>query len=118
MSAPTALLKPTAAPEDVSCPVGENDEPLFEATNSATMDTEVLVPAQAEDTEMTTIDEENRPKFAPGLDVVWQKPHGDFLETYMLTLWFTGRSASREQKDSNSASPRLELRKRTTREHF
>ncbi|KAK3352817.1 hypothetical protein B0T25DRAFT_542851 [Lasiosphaeria hispida] len=74
MPAPTALLKPTAAPETVPLPAAEKeDELILDVQESDFADpSTALPPAFPEDTEMAVemaVDEEGRPKFAPGKDV-------------------------------------------------
>lgn len=72
MPAPTALLKPTAAPEAVPLPAPEQDdnELVLDVQQSDFTDGNVTQPAaDPEDTEMA-VDEEGRPKFAPGKNVV------------------------------------------------
>ncbi|KAK3323907.1 hypothetical protein B0T19DRAFT_402184 [Cercophora scortea] len=70
MPAPTALIQPIAAPEAAAIPTADQDDELLldvsEATN--TDSNLILVPVEADDTEMA-VDEEGRPRFAPGKDV-------------------------------------------------
>ena len=75
MPAPTALLKPAVAPESVPLPAADQeDELLVEMRDSDFADPSTgLLPVVPEDTEMA-IDEEGRPKFAPGKDVVRDPP--------------------------------------------
>lgn len=74
MPAPTALVKPSNdAPAD-NLPLSEPDqdeELLLDAPEVAPSDLNILqpVPNGAEDTEMA-VDEEGRPRFAPGKDTV------------------------------------------------
>ena len=71
MPAPTALAQPIAAPEATPLPAaGHEDELLVDMQEANTTEpTEVAPPATADDTDMA-IDEEGRPRFAPGQDVV------------------------------------------------
>ncbi|KAL2021324.1 hypothetical protein VTK56DRAFT_7295 [Thermocarpiscus australiensis] len=71
MPAPTALLQPTPAAETVPQPAPENeDEVLLDVQNSNPAETSAARPPEdSEDTEMV-VDEEGRPRFAPGKDVV------------------------------------------------
>ena len=70
MPAPTALLQ-APAPELVSAPAPEQqqDELLVDMQEASTEPSAVAPPTAAEDTDMA-IDEEGRPRFAPGKDVV------------------------------------------------
>ncbi|KAK5652073.1 hypothetical protein OQA88_10849 [Cercophora sp. LCS_1] len=71
MPAPTALLKPTAAPEVVPLPTPEQDdtELVLDVQQSDFADPSAAQPTtEPEDTEMA-VDEEGRPRFAPGKDV-------------------------------------------------
>ncbi|KAK0621729.1 hypothetical protein B0T17DRAFT_641885 [Bombardia bombarda] len=70
MPAPTALLQPTAAPEAVALPTADqDDEFLLDAQDVNLADPTVAEPpTNSEDTEMA-VDEEGRPRFAPGKDV-------------------------------------------------
>jgi len=71
MPAPTALLKPSSAPETIPLPAPEQDDELIldvQETDFADPNTG-MPPVDAEDTEMA-VDEEGRPKFAPGKDIV------------------------------------------------
>jgi RNA-binding protein PNO1 len=75
MPAPTALLKTSAeaAPANVPLPEPDRDEELLlDASSIVPSDASILQPVSndAEDTEMV-VDEEGRPRFAPGKDVVW-----------------------------------------------
>jgi RNA-binding protein PNO1 len=71
MPAPTALLQPTPAPEAVPLPAPEQeDELLVDMQEASTTEpSAVAPPTTADDTDMA-IDEEGRPRFAPGKDVV------------------------------------------------
>lgn len=70
MPAPTALLQPATDPEVVSPPAPEQeDELLVDMQEASTEFGAVAPPTVAEDTDMA-IDEEGRPRFAPGKDVV------------------------------------------------
>ncbi|KAK0642007.1 hypothetical protein B0T16DRAFT_420870 [Cercophora newfieldiana] len=71
MPAPTALLKPTEAPETTPVPAPEqaDDELILDIQQSDFADpSAVMTPVESEDTEMA-VDEEGRPKFAPGKDI-------------------------------------------------
>ncbi|KAK4100901.1 hypothetical protein N658DRAFT_496987 [Parathielavia hyrcaniae] len=70
MPAPTALVQPPPAPEAVPLPTPEqDDELLVDMQEAGTSEiSAVAPPTTAEDTEMA-IDEEGRPRFAPGKDV-------------------------------------------------
>ncbi|KAK1759164.1 Pre-rRNA-processing protein PNO1 [Echria macrotheca] len=71
MPAPTALLKPTAAPESVPLPAPEQeDAELLDVQQSdfATPSAPGQPETDPEDTDMA-VDEEGRPRFAPGKDV-------------------------------------------------
>jgi RNA-binding protein PNO1 len=69
MPAPTALLQ-APAPELVSAPAPEQqDELLVDMQEASIEPSAVAPPTAAEDTDMA-IDEEGRPRFAPGKDVV------------------------------------------------
>ena len=71
MPAPTALLQPAPAPENVPLPAPEDDDELLvDMQEASTQATAVAPPAAAEDTTDMAIDEEGRPRFAPGKDVV------------------------------------------------
>lgn len=70
MPAPTALLQPTPAPEAVPAPAPENEELVLDMQDSTLAEPSAATPpTNAEDTEMA-VDEEGRPRFAPGKDVV------------------------------------------------
>ncbi|AEO55513.1 hypothetical protein MYCTH_2137771 [Thermothelomyces thermophilus ATCC 42464] len=70
MPAPTALVQPAAAPDPVAVPAPEQkDELLVDMQEASALEpTAVAPPTNAEDTDMA-IDEEGRPRFAPGKDV-------------------------------------------------
>jgi RNA-binding protein PNO1 len=69
MPAPTALLQ-APAPELVAAPALEQqDELLVDMQEASAEPSAVAPPTAAEDTDMA-IDEEGRPRFAPGKDVV------------------------------------------------
>jgi len=70
MPAPTALVQPAAAPDTVPLPGQEqDDELLVDMQEAGTFELSAVAPPQtAEDTDMA-IDEEGRPRFAPGKDV-------------------------------------------------
>ncbi|KAL2159441.1 hypothetical protein VTH06DRAFT_2446 [Thermothelomyces fergusii] len=70
MPAPTALAQPAAAPEPVAVPaVEQKDELLVDMQEASALEpTAVAPPTNAEDADMA-IDEEGRPRFAPGKDV-------------------------------------------------
>ncbi|KAK4140365.1 uncharacterized protein C8A04DRAFT_39963 [Dichotomopilus funicola] len=71
MPAPTALIQPVAAPEATPISAPEQDDELLidmQEANTAVDPTAVVPTAATDDTEMA-IDEEGRPKFAPGQDV-------------------------------------------------
>ncbi|KAK4241961.1 hypothetical protein C8A03DRAFT_40669 [Achaetomium macrosporum] len=70
MPAPTALLQPNPAPETVPAPAPEQEDELLvdmQESNVA-QPSAVAPPTTTEDTDMA-IDEEGRPRFAPGNDV-------------------------------------------------
>jgi RNA-binding protein PNO1 len=71
MPAPTALLQPTTVPEAVPLPsADQDDEVLLDVQDTDLTDpSAALPPSNDEDTEMV-VDEEGRPRFAPGKDVV------------------------------------------------
>lgn len=72
MPAPTALLKPAAPPEPAAPPAAENEDEVLldvQESNLAEASAAVPPPPNAEDAEMA-VDEEGRPRFAPGKDVV------------------------------------------------
>jgi hypothetical protein len=70
MPAPTALLKPIAAPEDVPLPDQDDGELHIEATAEIPAEPDlVLQPVANEDVEMVE-DEEGRPSFPRGADTV------------------------------------------------
>lgn len=71
MPAPTALLQPAAVPEAALVPVPEQeDELLVDMQDANTVDpTAIAPPTTAEETDMV-VDEEGRPRFAPGKDIV------------------------------------------------
>lgn len=72
MPAPTALRTPTAAPEAIPLPAPAQDEEFVidvEQSDFANLSGPEQPQSDPEDTEMA-IDEEGRPKFAPGKDVV------------------------------------------------
>ncbi|KAL2258569.1 hypothetical protein VTK26DRAFT_8082 [Humicola hyalothermophila] len=70
MPAPTALLqKPDPAPEAAPAPAPENEELVLDMQDSTLAEPAAPAPpTNAEDTEMA-VDEEGRPRFAPGKDV-------------------------------------------------
>ena len=71
MPAPTALVQPVAAPETalVAAPEQE-DQLLLDIQDANAVDpSAVAPPTTGEDTDMV-VDEEGRPRFAPGKDVV------------------------------------------------
>jgi RNA-binding protein PNO1 len=70
MPAPTALQQPIAAPEAALVPVETGDELLLDMQDSNLAEPSAAAPpVTSEDTEMA-VDEEGRPRFAPGKDVV------------------------------------------------
>jgi len=72
MPAPTRLLQPTEGAENVSVPVvaEQDDELLLDIQDVNPADPNAIAPPPtSEDTEMV-VDEEGRPRFAPGKDVV------------------------------------------------
>ncbi len=71
MPAPTALVQPPAAPEASPAPAAQQeDEFLLEMQEANPAEPSAVAPTEpTDDTEMA-IDEEGRPKFAPGKDVV------------------------------------------------
>jgi RNA-binding protein PNO1 len=71
MPAPTAQIKPTAAPEATPLPAEEQgDELILDVQDINLTDAVGAVPPveSLEDTEMA-VDEEGRPRFTPGRDV-------------------------------------------------
>jgi hypothetical protein len=102
MPAPTALLQPTTAHEAVPVPAPEqDDEFLVDMQQSSTDElTAAAPPTTTEDTDMA-IDEEGRPRFAPGADVV--RGGGSFSRSRTnLLMAFLVSSRTR------SAAPRQE----------
>jgi RNA-binding protein PNO1 len=79
MPAPTALVQPVAAPETALVPAPEqDDELLLDIQDANAVDpSAVAPPATGEDTDMV-VDEEGRPRFAPGKDIV--RLSGQFTE--------------------------------------
>lgn len=70
MPAPTALAQPAPAPELVPVATPEQDDELLVDMQGVNAEpSAVAPPTDAEDTDMA-IDEEGRPRFAPGKDVV------------------------------------------------
>lgn len=72
MPAPTRLLQPTEGTETVSVPVvaERDDELLLDIQDVNPIDPNAIAPPPtSEDTEMV-VDEEGRPRFAPGKDAV------------------------------------------------
>ena len=72
MPAPTALVKPTEAPEAITAPIQtQDDDELILGVPDSTLEeaSAAQPPADPQDVEMA-VDEEGRPKFAPGKDVV------------------------------------------------
>ena len=72
MPAPTALVKPTEAPEAITAPIQtqDDDELILDVPDSTLEEASAAQPpADPQDVEMA-VDEEGRPKFAPGKDVV------------------------------------------------
>ena len=72
MPAPTALLKPQAVPETFPLPAADQeDEELIREMGESdfTVPNAEIAPQTSKDTEMA-VDEEGRPRFAPGKDVV------------------------------------------------
>lgn len=71
MPAPTALLQPTKVPEAVTAPSPDQDDDLILdiQDNNLTEPTTILPPSNPEDADMA-VDEEGRPRFAPGKDIV------------------------------------------------
>jgi len=71
MPAPTALVKPTEAPEAITAPIQtqDDDELILDVPDSTLEEASAAQPpADPQDVEMA-VDEEGRPKFAPGKDV-------------------------------------------------
>lgn len=71
MPAPTARLQPIEAPENTAIPVSaeQEDELLLDVQDAANLtDPSAAAPPQNDDTEMV-VDEEGRPRFAPGKDI-------------------------------------------------
>jgi hypothetical protein len=85
MPAPTALLQPNPAPETVPAPAPEQqDELLVDMQDSSVAEPSAVAPSTAtEDTDMA-IDEEGRPRFAPGNDVVCGHSRVDAEEEELL----------------------------------
>lgn len=75
MPAPTALLQPTKVPEATPAPSPEQEDELILDVQDSTLaePAAILPPSNPEDVEMA-VDEEGRPRFAPGKDVVCQAP--------------------------------------------
>ncbi|KAL1843380.1 hypothetical protein VTJ49DRAFT_1967 [Mycothermus thermophilus] len=71
MPAPTALLQPAPAPENVPLPAPQDDDDdlLVDMQEASTQANAAVPPQPAEDTTDMAIDEEGRPKFAPGKDI-------------------------------------------------
>ncbi|KAL2267425.1 hypothetical protein VTJ83DRAFT_4702 [Remersonia thermophila] len=72
MPAPTALLQPAPAPDNVAppAPQADDDELLVDMHEASTQaNAAAPPPPPAEDTTDMAIDEEGRPKFAPGKDI-------------------------------------------------
>ncbi|KAL2120377.1 hypothetical protein VTJ04DRAFT_4403 [Mycothermus thermophilus] len=72
MPAPTALLQPASAPENVPLPAPQDDDELLVDMQQATTQPDAAAaapPQPAQDTTDMAIDEEGRPKFAPGKDI-------------------------------------------------
>lgn len=107
MPAPTALVQPAAAPEPAVAPAPEQkDELLVDMQEASAVEpTAVAPPANADDTDMA-IDEEGRPRFAPGKDVVCPEPrdqgHHERTNTFLTVVSESG-TPRRDKKDSNSA---------------
>jgi hypothetical protein len=73
MPAPTALLQPAPAPKNVPLPAPQDDDELLVDMQQATTQPDAAAaapPQPAQDTTDMAIDEEGRPKFAPGKDIV------------------------------------------------
>ncbi|KAK4188423.1 hypothetical protein QBC35DRAFT_496299 [Podospora australis] len=71
MPAPTARLQPTEAPENTAIPVSteQEDELILDVQDAANLtDPSAAAPPQDDDSEMV-VDEEGRPRFAPGKDI-------------------------------------------------
>ena len=112
MPAPTAMLKPTEAPEAVPLPATEQeDELLVDIQNIQDSDfanpSAGLPVETSDDTEMA-MDIEGRPKFAPGKDVVRSPLRVGNGEGAGLTLGCAGPCPTyRDQEDSDPAKPHV-----------
>ncbi|KAK1831917.1 Pre-rRNA-processing protein PNO1 [Podospora conica] len=70
MPAPTAMLKPTEAPEALPLPATEQEDALLvEMQDSDFANPGAMAPLETSDDTEMAIDVEGRPKFAPGKDV-------------------------------------------------
>jgi RNA-binding protein PNO1 len=71
MPAPTALVQPAAVPEAVPVPAPEqDDELLVDMQDANTVEPNAIEPPTTSEEADMAIDEEGRPRFAPGKDVV------------------------------------------------
>ncbi|KAK4215307.1 hypothetical protein QBC37DRAFT_419365 [Rhypophila decipiens] len=70
MPAPTALLQPTKVPEAAAAPTPDQEDELILDVHDSNLPetTAALPPSDPEDVEMA-VDEEGRPRFAPGKDI-------------------------------------------------
>ncbi|KAH6856849.1 hypothetical protein B0I37DRAFT_368564 [Chaetomium sp. MPI-CAGE-AT-0009] len=70
MPAPTALIQPAAVPEAVPVPAPEqDDELLVDMQDANTVEPNAVAPPTTTEESDMAIDEEGRPRFAPGKDV-------------------------------------------------
>ncbi|KAH6631553.1 hypothetical protein F5144DRAFT_571471 [Chaetomium tenue] len=70
MPAPTALVQPAAAPEVALVPVPEQeDELLVDMQDANTVDPNAIAPPTTGEEADMVVDEEGRPRFAPGKDI-------------------------------------------------
>jgi hypothetical protein len=70
MPAPTALVQPIAAPEAALPALEQEDELLVDMQEANTAEPSAAAPPTAADDTDMAIDEEGRPRFAPGKDIV------------------------------------------------
>ncbi|KAK2072394.1 hypothetical protein P8C59_006751 [Phyllachora maydis] len=134
MPAPTALLQPEVAPEDVPLPDAGEDDVLITPTAEIPAKLEIVQPAaNAEDVDMTTVDEESRPKFPPGKDTIirrseirkipipphrvtplksqWSKVYSPLVEHCRLQVRFNIRTKSVELRTSKHTESTAAIQK-------
>lgn len=70
MPAPTALAQPIAAPDEALPAPEQEDELLVDMQEANTAEPSAVAPPTAADDTDMAIDEEGRPRFAPGKDIV------------------------------------------------